>query len=56
MGIVKFKKIKNSRKTRIGQIFWNLYNKKHKKTQIPNHPKEENPSWDLTHPPTSEFF
>ena len=55
-GIVKFKKIKNPRKTRIGQetlsIFFvgNMYMKIHKKTHTIN------PSWGLTHPPTSELF
>ena len=66
--LVKLKKSKNPRKTRIGQTtpthpinqffiltFGNIktIQKTRKTTQFP--PKKQNPSWGLTHPPTSGF-
>ena len=68
-GLVKLKK--NPRKTRIGQTppthpninFFYFYFKTignmkttQKNTQKKKSPQNLNPSWGLTHPPTSEFF
>ena len=66
-----FCQVEKNPKTRIGQtplthspihifnFFGNMFNKKtpqktEKNMKFP--PKKNNPSWGLTHPPTSEFF
>ena len=57
-GLVKFKKIKKSEKKSypIFYFFGNIW-KHENNTKTQNYKKNNNnPSWGLTHPPTTEFF